>query len=247
MKILIVQNIARECPGLIEEVLNERNFEFDTIDLSKNQPFPNPSKYPAVFVLGGPDSANDRTLKMLNELQRIKEILAAKIPYFGVCLGMQALVKAPGGEVYANPVKEVGCKDSNGDYYEVDLTEEVISDSIFKGIKSPFKIFQLHGETVALKNGMKLLGIGEHCKHQLVKVGNNAYGIQGHLEVTGQVLEKWLAEDSMFDNYDKNSIMKDFKSIKNEYHNNGIQLINNFLDVAEQSEKRIGKIPNLTI
>ncbi|MEK6828220.1 MAG: hypothetical protein AABX78_02615, partial [Nanoarchaeota archaeon] len=106
------------------------------------------------------------------------------------------------------------------------------------GIKSPFKIFQLHGETVALKNGTKLLGTGKHCRHQIVKACNNAYGIQGHLEVTELMLENWLYEDTMFDNHDKNSIMKDFKSLKNEYYSNGIKLINNFLDLAENQMKK---------
>ena len=245
-KILVIQNITRESPGLIGEILNKRNYEFDILDINKED-FPEPSKYDAIFVLGGPDSANDKTPKMTNEIKRIKEILDAEIPYFGVCLGMQILVKAAGGVVCPNPVSEVGCKDDDGAYYEVSLTEDGRSDPIFEGIRSPFKIFQLHGETVRLKNGIKLLGNGTRCTNQVVKIGKNAYGIQGHLEVTESMLIRWLSEDSMFDKYDKNSIMRDFKSIKDEYHNNGIKLINNFLGLAEQSEKRIAKIPNLTI
>lgn len=241
-KVLIAKNISREVPGLIEEVLKEKNIEFDLIDLGKGDSFPDSTKYSAVFVLGGPDSANDKTPKMQNELKKIREILTAKIPYFGVCLGMQALVKAAGGEVYSNPVREIGCKDNAGIYYEVNLTKEGINDPIFRSIKSTFKIFQLHGETVGLKNGMKLLGIGKHCKNQIVRVSKNAYGIQGHLEVTDLMLKKWLAEDSMFDNHDKNSIMEDFKSIKNEYRNNGIKLINNFLDIAEKQNEEMYKI-----
>lgn len=238
MKILIVQNISRENPGLIEEVLNERNPEFDIVDLNEKD-FPEPSNYDAVFVLGGPDSANDETPKMKKELQRVKEIINSEIPYFGVCLGMQALVKADGGDVYPNHVKEVGCKDSNGKYYEVGLTAEGLKDQIFAGIKSPFKIFQLHGETVNLKSGIKLLGTGEHCRNQIVKIGKNAYGIQGHLEVTDSMLKQWLAEDSMFDNYNKKTILKDFRDVQAEYRTNGTRLISNFLDIAEKQYEEI--------
>lgn len=232
MKVLIVQNISREGPGLIEEVLNERGYEFDIFNSSRNENFPETSKYNAVFVLGGPDSANDKTQKMRNELKRINKILDTKIPYFGVCLGMQTLVKAAGGEVYANPVKEIGCKDNKEAYYKVELTEEGVKDPIFAGIKSPFKIFQLHEETVRLKNGIKLLGTGKHCKHQIVKIGNNAYGIQGHLEVTDSMLKKWLAEDSMFNKHNKNEVLKDYKSVQKEYNKNGKILIKNFLDLS---------------
>ncbi len=240
-KVLIVQNITREGTGLIEEVLNEKGINFDIVDLSKGKNFPKPEKYFAIFVLGGPDSANDKTQKMQNELKKIREILTAKIPYFGVCLGMQALVKAAGGEVYANPVREIGCRDNDGIYYEVNLTKEGVNDSIFRSIKSPFKIFQLHGETVKLGKGMKLLGTGKHCRHQIVKIGN-AYGIQGHLEVTESILKKWLAEDSMFDNYDKNAILKDFRNAQVEYKTNGLRLINIFLDIAEKQNEEMTKI-----
>ena len=236
-KILIVQNIARESLGLIEQVLDKRGCELDIVDVNEED-FPSPKNYGAVFVLGGPDSANDKTSKMLKELRKIKEILDAEIPYFGVCLGMQILVKAAGGEVYPNSVKEVGCKDDAGTYYEVYMTDKGNNDLIFEGIKSPFKIFHLHGETVRLSNGMELLGTGKHCKHQVIKIGKNAYGVQGHLEVTESMLNKWLEEDSMFDKYDKNAIMEDYKAAQKEYYTNGTRLINNFLNLVEMENKQ---------
>jgi GMP synthase-like glutamine amidotransferase len=236
MRALIVQNVSREKSGLIEEVLTQRNIEFEIIDLNEGD-FPEPANYDMAFILGGPDSANDKTPKMKMELQSVKEIIGLEIPYFGICLGMQILVKANGGNVFPNQVKEVGCKDGNDKYYGVELTQEGVKDSIFAGISSPFKIFQLHGETVFLKNGMKLLGIGEHCKNQIIKVGNNAYGVQGHLEITEPMLKDWLAEDAMFDSFDKNTILKDFRDNKEEYRNNGLRLINNFLDIVEKQKK----------
>ena len=87
MKILIIQNIARESPGLIGELLNEKGYKFDIFDANEKN-FPNPSEYDAVFALGGPDSANDKTQKMMNELRLIMEIIDAQIPFFGVCLGL---------------------------------------------------------------------------------------------------------------------------------------------------------------
>ena len=66
-----------------------------------------------MMVFGGPDSANDDTEKMKQELQRISEILDAEIPYLGICLGMQALVKAAGGTVRKNKIKDLKKLDSN--------------------------------------------------------------------------------------------------------------------------------------
>lgn len=240
-KALIVQNVAREGPGLIGEVLNKRKYWIDIIDFN-GKDFPELSNYDVAFALGGPDSANDETTKMKEELQIVKEIIKLHIPYFGVCLGMQILVKTAGGDVFPNKIKEIGCRDSAGSYYEVELTADGMDDTIFNGINSTFKIFQLHGETVALKDNMKLLGIGKHCKNQIVKIGNCAYGIQGHPEVTETMLREWLAEDSMFDKYDKNAILKDCRDSQEEYESNGLRLINNFLDIAEKQNKEIAKI-----
>ncbi len=232
MKALIVKNVSEECPGLLEEVLAERRSSFDTIDLDQGDVFPNPLKYSALFVFGGPDSANDFTPKIQGELQRIREALDAGIPYLGVCLGMQLLVKASGGEVYRNPVKEVGWKGPEGDYFSIELTEEGHSDLLFKGISSPLKIFQIHGETVRLTKKMTLLARGRYCKNQAVKVGDTAYGIQGHLELTPAMFEEWLTQDDDLKKVNPISLKKDYRVVRVEYERNGRAILNNFLELA---------------
>src|SRR3989338_1681950 len=146
-KVLVAKNISREGSGLIGEMLKEKNIYVDEVDLCKTD-FPSPKDYSAVFVMGGPDSANDDTYKMKNQIRRIKETLDYEIPYLGICLGMQALVKAVGGEVYQSPLKEIGCKDEDGRNYEVFMTSKGAGDPIFSGFYSQFPIFQLHGDTV---------------------------------------------------------------------------------------------------
>lgn len=232
-KVLLIQNITRESGGLVEDVLKERSIEFDIANLDDGDKFPNPLNYSAIFVFGGPDSANDKTDKMLNELKRIKETIDAGIPYFGVCLGMQTLVKAVGGEIYKNHVKEIGCRDNKGKYFEIEFTNQGKKDQIFNGIKSPLKIFQLHGETVNLKNGMKLLATGKHCKNQVVKTGNSAYGIQGHLELTDDMFEDWITEDSDLKTINRNLLRADYIKLKYEYESNGRRILNNFLELAD--------------
>src|SRR3990170_1205266 len=160
MKVLIVKNTAREGPGLLEGILKLHGIGSDTVDLDEGDSFPGPRGYSAVFVLGGPDSANDATPKMQGELRRIGETVDAKIPYMGVCLGMQALVKATGGEVCRNETKEAGWRDPEGNFYAVDLTEEGKSDRLFSGMGKRLRIFELHGETVRLADGMRLLATG---------------------------------------------------------------------------------------
>ena len=231
-KVLIVKNISREGPGLLELVLKDENIPFNIVDLNEGKRFPDPREYSAVFVFGGPDSANDQTDKMREELKIIKQAVDAGIPYFGVCLGMQTLVKAAGGEVYKHDAQEIGLRDSEGNYFEIDLTNEGKKDPIFIGLKSPLKIFHLHGETVGLGDGMKLLATGKYCRNQVVKIGNNVYGFQGHLELTDSMLEDWITQDPDLKSVNAASLRFDYNTISSEYQNNGRTILNNFLELA---------------
>lgn len=95
--LLIVKNITREAPGLLARVLDEHNISYDVVDLDKGEPFPSPLTYKALVVLGGPDSANDATDKMQQELDQVRAAFTAGLPYLGICLGLQVGVKAAGG------------------------------------------------------------------------------------------------------------------------------------------------------
>src|SRR3989344_5511978 len=135
-EVLIVKNISREGPGLIELLLKARKIHHRIIDLERGEKFSNPESYRAVVVLGGPDSANDSTEKMKLELTQIEEIIRTGTPYLGICLGMQALIKAAGGEVHKHTMKEIGWRDPDGGYFEIELTQEGREDPLFQGLSS---------------------------------------------------------------------------------------------------------------
>ena len=231
-RILIVKNISREGPGIIESLLQEQDINYTVIDLDQGEAFPPPQDYSALVVMGGPDSANDTSEKMRLELQRIKEALSLKIPYLGVCLGLQTLVKAAGGKVVKSPIKEVGFKGPEGKPFIISLTEDGKKDEFFNGLGDNFRVFQLHGETVELTKEMKLLGTGEFCQNQIVKVGANAYGIQCHFELTPEMFEVWLNEDADLLQLDKKQLQTEFNSFLDEYTLIGRKLLQNFLKIA---------------
>lgn len=231
-KVLIVKNIAREGAGLLVERLNSQRISFDIADLDKGEDFPEPKGYSVVFVFGGPDSANDTTPKIKKELKRVTEAIKAGVPYFGVCLGMQILVKAGGGEIFKNEVKEIGWRDQEGKYFEIELTKAGKQDPLFSGLSSSLKVFHLHGETVRLTDRMKLLATGKHCKNQVVKINSNAYGFQGHIELTSLMFEEWVSQEPDLRLSDKIALSKDYSKIKNEYEFNGRKIFDNFLSVT---------------
>jgi len=231
-EILIVKNITREGPGIIELILKETGIRYTIADLSSATPTPSVNNYQCIIVLGGPDSANDTTRKMKDELALITEAIKAEIPYLGICLGMQTLVRAAGGQVVKSPVKEVGFRDPDGDFFRVYLTEAGRKDPLFIGLPDSLNVFQLHGETVNLTDRINLLATGKFCRNQIVKIGRNAYGIQCHFELTPHMFEEWISEDSDLKLLDTDNLRADFESIKKEYYQTGEQLIHNFLKIA---------------
>jgi GMP synthase-like glutamine amidotransferase len=79
-RLLIVKNVQREGAGLLETILKERQIDFDIADLDTGAEFPTPKNYQGIVVLGGPDSANAQTPKILKEIERVKEALQLQIP-----------------------------------------------------------------------------------------------------------------------------------------------------------------------
>jgi GMP synthase (glutamine-hydrolysing) len=231
-EILIIKNITREDSGLLGEIIKENGIKNKIIDLSKGEKISSIGKYGAVVVLGGPDSANDVTSKMIRELALIREILADGIPYLGICLGLQTMVKAAGGQVIKSPVNEIGFRDQDGQYYNIGLTESGRKDPLFEGTDDTFNVFHLHGETVILTDKMKLLAEGRYCRNQIVKTGTNAYGIQCHFELTPEMFKTWINEDPDLQKLDIEQLSDDLHAVSLKYSETGRQLFNNFLRIA---------------
>lgn len=227
-KILIVQNITREGPGLIKEVLNSHNLSYDLVDLSKGDLFPSPKGYAALIILGGPDSANDSTPKIVQEIERAKEALNLHIPILGICLGLQVMVKAAGGQVIKNPVKEIGLYDHEKQPYQVMVTGEAF-DPLLQKLPKLLPVFQLHGETVVTTDAMALLAEGKHCRNQIVKIAPQAYGIQCHLELTSTMLQDWILHEPDLQGLDGKKLLNDFLMLQKQYEATGKTLIENFL------------------
>lgn len=231
-EILILKNITREGPGLLGKILAENSIKTRIIDLSLGEKPGPPEKYGAVVVLGGPDSANDENAKMRNELAFIRAVLAAEIPYLGICLGLQTLVKAAGGQVVKCALSEVGFRDLNGQFFKISLTDEGIKDPLFESMDNSLRVFQLHGETVILTDRMKLLAESVSCRNQIVRIGTNAYGIQCHFELTHEMLEKWISNDRDLLELDKVQLHADFREITETYLKTGTTILGNFLRTA---------------
>ena len=132
-------------------------------------------------------------------------------------------------------VKEIGFRDDAGDYYNIDLTDAGCLDPLFSGLEPSLPIFQLHGEMIEPVGDMELLATGRHCKSQVMRVGSNSYGFQGHHELSKEMLGLWLQEDDDLKKLDGNDVMNDFESIRDLYTANGKKIFLNFLKIANMA------------
>lgn len=229
--LLIVKNIPREGPGLLAGVLEKQNVSYDVVDLDAGDAFPSPVGYKALVVLGGPDSANDTTEKIQQELAQIRLALANTLPYLGICLGLQVAVKAAGGRVLPGTQKEIGFMDPAGRPYAVTATDAGVQDPLLAGLPSPLTVFQLHGEVVELTPAMTLLASSPVCP-QIVKVADKAYGIQSHFELTEDMLKLWAEQDPDLQPLGYQKLNTEFAAIRRQYTDIGERLLTNFLQIA---------------
>ncbi len=232
-QVWFIQNTTTEGPGYLGDLLKRWKIPVRICNLELGDALPEVADQDAVIVLGGPMSANDRTKTMQALLKWIRSLLRRDIPYLGICLGLQTLVKAAGGTVLKSPVKEVGLKMNDQFPYTCELTLEGKRDPLFRRFTKIFPIFQLHGETVGLTSDMTLLAKGQWCHNQVVRAGKRAYGIQGHLEVTTPLLTEWLQTDPDLKHYRPDFLIKEWLKEEKEMHYYCRKILLNFLKIAD--------------
>ena len=89
-----------------------------------------------------------------------------------------------GARVYAAERPEVGL-------LEVELTAEGRADPLFAGLDDRFVSLQWHGDTFDLPADAVRLASSPLIANQAFRAGERAYGVQFHLEVTGEMAVEW--------------------------------------------------------
>jgi GMP synthase (glutamine-hydrolysing) len=186
MDVLVLQHIACEPPGAFEDVLTAAGADIHRVELDEGEPLPSWQNYVAIVAMGGPMSVNDDAeLPWLTaEKQAIADAVKAGVPYWGSCLGVQLLAASLGARVYSGTQPEVGV-------LPVALTDDGRSDPVFAGLPPGFPTLQWHGDTFDLPDGATLLASSSAYPNQAFRVGQTAYGVQFHVEVTDQMAREW--------------------------------------------------------
>jgi len=193
MRILVLQHVKEEHPGIFRKFLKEDGHEWVPFHLQEETTLPNIENFDALWVMGGPmDVWEEDIYPWLKEEKKfIQDAVVEKgIPYLGLCLGHQLLGEVLGGKVRKAKVPEIGvCK--------VHLTEDGLSGVLFDGISETMNCLQWHGaEVTDIPHDVQILATSKECQIQAIKWGNKAYSLQFHLEVEEDTVSSWAKLDA---------------------------------------------------
>ena len=186
MRALVFQHIACEPPGAFAEVMRERRWTTVTCEIDETGSVPHWDEFDAIVAMGGPMSANDELAWTRPVLELMRDARRRGVPMIGHCLGAQMMSRALGGEVRANPVKEIG-------WNPVKVEDTPLARKWFGDDLREFTTFQWHGETFSIPPGGERILTGMYCPNQAYVVDGRHLGLQCHVEMTPEMIASWLA------------------------------------------------------
>jgi GMP synthase (glutamine-hydrolysing) len=179
--LLLHQNTS--CAGAVGEWLKNHGYELDIRVPPLGDELPQTlEKHAGVIVFGGPMSANDDTPENKKEISWLSVALEEEVPYFGICLGAQMMVRHLGGEVrrHKDALVEIG-------YHPVEATKagtKLLGDW-------PDHCFQWHSEGFTLPTGSTALASGTRFENQAFSYKDHVFGVQFHPEITRTIIKRW--------------------------------------------------------
>lgn len=188
MRLQVVQHVPFEDAGSIASWALGKGHDA-TAMLAGTAPFPSPDDYDMLVVMGGPMGVHDveRHPWLEDEKRAIGEAIEAGRVVLGVCLGAQLVAAVLGAPVVRAEKREVG-------WYPVRLTDEARSLPLFKGAPRSFKAFHWHEDTFGIPEGATRIGESAACRNQGFLYGDRVLGLQFHLEVDAETVERFIDE-----------------------------------------------------
>ena len=117
-------------------------------------------------------------------------------------------------------------------------TDAARDDPVFSGLAWPRPTLQWHSDTFELPAGATLLATSPAYPHQAFRVGERAYGVQFHLEVTDEMADEWarvpeyaVAADRALGPGGLERLLDDFRASADEMRADARTLFSRWIDL----------------
>jgi GMP synthase-like glutamine amidotransferase len=232
MNVLAVIHGTNARAGVFGEAIADAGHRLEEWSLAWGTPPPRPvDDYGAVLIFGGSMHADqdDRHPWLREENLFIQGLLDRRVPLLGVCLGIQLIAKAEGAAVHPLPGgPEIG-------WLPVELTEGAAADPLFSRLPARFDAFGWHYYTYDLPAGAEELARSTRC-NQAFRIGETAWGIQFHAEVTHETVQGWFADRDEFPlDLDRDRLVAETAERIGEWNRFGRELCGGFVELAERA------------
>ena len=187
MRALVLTYETDAGPGVFAEAMRSRGVELDTWLVPSAAAPADPASYDAVMSLGGSmhtEQEGDHPW-LRDQRSLLARLVEREVPLLGVCLGAQLLGEAVGAPAERLAEPRIG-------WYEIEVTPEGEADPLLGALAPSFEGFEWHSFAVPTPPGAVALARSPGCL-QAFRVGESAWGIQFHAEVTRGDLESWIA------------------------------------------------------
>jgi GMP synthase-like glutamine amidotransferase len=225
MDVLAVIHGDQVRAGVFSDAVEARGHRLEEWSLAWGTSIPRPlDAYGAVLVFGGAMHADQEGHHpwLREENLFLQRLLDLRKPVLGVCLGAQLLAKASGATVGPAPEPEIG-------WCPVVLTDEAADDPVLAGLPTRFDAFQWHYYEHGLPAGAVELARSDVCT-QAFRLGDSAWGVQFHPEVTLAQVEAWIEEDEPVPPW----LLDETRERIGEWNDLGKTLCDAFVRVAER-------------
>jgi len=188
VKVLSVVHGPEARAELFEPVVRKGGHLLDEWSFSWGRKPPRPiDSYDAYLVFGGamhPDQEDLHTW-IPEEIAWLRSLIEDRRPVLGVCLGVQLLARAAGGEVRRLAEPEIG-------WIDVVLNDAGVADPVLGAMPRRFPGLVWHHYTYDVPAGAAELARTARTT-QAFRLGEACWGVQFHPEVTEMQLERWIA------------------------------------------------------
>ena len=229
---LIIQHIFCEPAGLIEEVLQENDFEIDNIKIYNGDHIPEDIEaYDNIVIMGGPMNVQEtENFPFLRQERNLIELaLEDSKPILGICLGAQLLAQVLGSKIEKIAVPELG-------YHPIEINRTNAPDSIFNSVPSRANALHWHYQAFDLPKSAIHLASSDLTPNQAFCYDDSAYGLLFHLEASPDQVNMMVREFDSIDlvpnGINPEEVMQDSKKYYQETRVFGGLVFQNWVDLS---------------